>query len=238
MAWRKATAVRRPGMMNRFKTNRIARMVCSAHRTNIDKGVLDFCEGKLLEIASERGFANARTIMHDGSSSDGYISFTEGDVSCLIAVDGYGLLEIAEGKYFSEWQDACMENFWIENHSLTDGVVVDGVGRIDNLPFGKLANLLKDGLLDEEIEGQYSKYETEWMSGQYGYLVVEIQFRNDGEGDNPRNYTSVIYAYLCDNQMKQKKYLHQDSFTLNEDEVDFRSAIEKRIETAFEAISK
>ena len=220
------------------RATRIARAICSKKEINIDSDVLDFCRETLSGTAKAKGFENAKEVVHGGPSVDGYISFTEGDVAVLIPIDGYELLEISDGRYFPDWQEACMENFWIENHGLTDGVLVDGVGRIDNLPYKKLAELLKDGLLGDEIEEEYSKYENHWMLQMYGYLAVEVQFRNDGKGANPENYTAVVYSYVCDEYMRQKKFLFQDSFVLNEYGEDFRSTIKGRIESAFEAAKK
>lgn len=166
---------------------------------------------------------------HDGSSYDGFMSFTEGYVEAVTSYTGWDEVELFPND-FDKNQEYCMESFCSDNSELFEGKSKEQAMKILE------QSISNQNYENDEIWNEYEKYESDWMSDETGSLFVAIQFYANGESYNTQSWTCSVYAGKADIYGRRQEYLFEDSIDfkninepgiINQIESKIRSAIEK-----------
>lgn len=195
-----------------------------------------YCEDEMKKHTNNMDYP-ADIWSHDGSSYDGYISFTDGDSHCDMVINGWDLYEIEACRDMADnMLKTCRESFIIDNKALYDGREVEGYGVLNELSNDDKIRLLDDENCPDDIKEVYDDYEMNWFSESYMYLTVEVQFRMERSYDVD-SWRTNVYAYVADEYRHNKKYLYEGEFQFKEGD-DPRPQLSEQIGKAFDAINK
>lgn len=217
------------------KVNKIAKRIMKAAGFNrsISPDVLKHCEDEMNRHANNFEWP-ASVWSHDGSSYDGYISFTEGDAHCDFIIDGWDLFEIKGcEKKAEEMVGYCKHDFVYDNSKLFDDREVPGHGKLSDLDTeGKVILLDDEQNCPDDIRDMYDEYEDEWFAEDYGYCCVEVQFRlkASGEGDS---WNVLVCSYVADENRRGKQFIYENEFDFADGE-DPRPRITEELNKAFQ----
>ena len=155
---------------------------------------------------------------HDGSSYDGFFSFTEGYVEAITSFNGYEQMEFDDKfnekiKYIKECFYSDYQDEYFKDKS-----------------FDEALKLIDE---DEEINIEYEQYEDDWLADEAGTFFVAVQFYANGNEYKADDWTCKIYAGDGDIYGKRKNYYYESTVGFKEiNEPGVINQIESKIKEA------
>lgn len=198
------------------------RLIAENTYDSIGQEALDHFENFFKSILDERFSINS----HDGSSYDGFMSFTQGYVEGVASLDGWETFQICDSKK----QEEIMEN--IQNSFYYDFKEELFQDKSEEEAMKMIQQAIKNQ--NDQIWSEYEDYEPYWMSDKNGSAFVAIQFYANGKAYQTEDWTCSIYSGYGDSYGRRQEYIYEDSVDFKDiNEPGIIQKIESKIKEAY-----